>query len=75
MIRSTSLAANALLPGPELAERPADMPDVTRPAARWWQDRAAVNGGATIVRRTVTTGLAAVPAALAGASWQMRPGR
>ncbi len=24
-----------------LAERPADMPDVTRPAARWWQDRAA----------------------------------
>jgi UDP-N-acetylglucosamine kinase len=25
-----------------LAERPADMPDVTRPAARWWQDRAAV---------------------------------
>ncbi len=24
-----------------LNERPADMPDVTRPAARWWQDRAA----------------------------------
>ncbi len=24
-----------------LIERPADMPDVTRPAARWWQDRAA----------------------------------
>jgi UDP-N-acetylglucosamine kinase len=24
-----------------LAERPADMPDVTRPAARWWQDHAA----------------------------------
>jgi UDP-N-acetylglucosamine kinase len=24
-----------------LAERPADMPDATRPAARWWQDRAA----------------------------------
>jgi len=24
-----------------LKERPADMPDITRPAARWWQDRAA----------------------------------
>jgi hypothetical protein len=24
-----------------LRERPADMPNVTRPAARWWQDRAA----------------------------------
>ncbi len=24
-----------------LQQRPADMPDVTRPAARWWQDRAA----------------------------------
>jgi len=24
-----------------LSQRPADMPDLTRPAARWWQDRAA----------------------------------